>query len=184
MSTKKKLPIGIQTFEKIINGNFVYVDKTHFTLKLIKGSGYCFLSRPRRFGKSLFLDTLAEVFSGNKDLFKGLYIYDKYDFKKYPVIRISFGSGDFTDEEIICKKIDYILKNNEEDLDLKCKSHDHEGRFAELVKKACVKHNQKVVILIDEYDKPILDNITNQEMALKARHILKNFYAVIKDSDK
>ena len=181
---KKKLPIGIQTFEKIINGNFVYVDKTDFTLKLIEGSGYFFLSRPRRFGKSLFLDTLTEVFMGNRDLFKGLYIYDKYDFKKYPVIKISFGSGDFTDEETIWKKINYVLKNNEEDLNLKCKSQDYEGCFAELIKGACAKYNQKVVILIDEYDKPILDNITNQKMALKARHILKNFYAVIKDSDR
>ncbi len=97
MNVKKKLPIGIQTFEKIIEQNFAYVDKTGFILKLIEGSGYYFLSRPRRFGKSLFLDTLAEVFTGNRELFKDLYIYDKYDFKKHPVIRISFGSGDFTD---------------------------------------------------------------------------------------
>jgi hypothetical protein len=181
---KKRLPIGIQTFEKIIDGNFVYVDKTNFVLKLIEGSGYYFLSRPRRFGKSLFLDTLAEVFMGNRDLFKGLYIHDRYDFKKHPIIRISFGSGDFTDEETINKKIGYILKNNEEDLNLRCKNQDHEGCFAELIKEACAKYARKSVILIDEYDKPILDNITNQEMALKARHILKNFYAVIKDSDR
>lgn len=185
MSTKKKLPIGIQTFEKIINGNFVYVDKTNFSLKLVGGSGYYFLSRPRRFGKSLFLDTLAEVFSGNKDLFKGLYIYDKYDFKKYPVIRISFGSGDFTDEEIIKEEIIYNLKRNMKELGVEYNNiQNYRNCFKDLIEKACAKHNQKVVILIDEYDKPILDNITNQEMALKARHILKNFYAIIKDSDR
>jgi hypothetical protein len=184
MNIKKRLPIGIQTFEKIIDGNFLYVDKTDFALKLVEGSGYYFLSRPRRFGKSLFLDTLAEVFMGNRELFKGLYIYDRYDFKKYPIIRISFGSGDFTDEKTINKKIDYILKSNEEELNLKCKNQDNEACFAELIKGAYAKYNQKTVILIDEYDKPILDNITNQEMALKARHILKNFYAVIKDSDR
>ena len=182
---KKKLPIGIQTFEKIINGNFVYVDKTDFTLKLIEGSGYYFLSRPRRFGKSLFLDTLAEVFMGNKELFKGLYIYDKYDFKKYPVIRISFGSGDFTDEEIIKEEILYSLKSNMADLGVECSNiQNYRSCFKELIEKAYTKHNQKVVILIDEYDKPILDNITNQKMGLKARHILKNFYAIIKDSDR
>ena len=184
MSAKKRLPIGIQTLSEIIPEGYVYVDKTSFVHKLISRGKYYFLSRPRRFGKSLFLDTLAEVFMGNRDMFKGLYIYDRYDFKKYPVIRISFGSGDFTDEETINKKIGYILRNNEQDLNLKCKTQDYEGCFAELIEKAYAKYDQKVVILIDEYDKPILDNITNQEMALKARHILKNFYAVIKDSDR
>jgi|LGVF01.1.fsa_nt_gb hypothetical protein len=185
MNIKKKLPIGIQTLEKIINGNFVYVDKTDFALKLIEGSGYYFLSRPRRFGKSLFLDTLAEVFMGNRDLFKGLYIYDRYDFKKYPVIRISVGSGDFTDEEIIKEEILYNLNSNLAEHKIECSSlQSYRSCFKELIEKACAKYNQKVVILIDEYDKPILDNISNREMALKARHILKNFYAVIKDSDR
>ena len=89
----KLLPIGIQTFEKIINSNYYYVDKTMFVKKLENG-GYYFLSRPRRFGKSLFLDTLKEAFSGNKELFKGLYLYDNWDWnKKYPVLKISLGRG-------------------------------------------------------------------------------------------
>ena len=184
MSTKKKLPIGIQTLSEIIPEGYVYVDKTSFAHKLISRGKYYFLSRPRRFGKSLFLDTLAEVFMGNRELFKGLYIYDRYDFKKYPVIRISLGSGDFTDEETISRKIGYILKGNEKRLDLRSETREYEGCFAELIENAYFKYNKKAVILIDEYDKPILDNITNKEMALKARHILKNFYAVIKDSDR
>ena len=185
MSAKKKLPIGIQTLSEIIPENYLYVDKTCFVHKLVSRGKYYFLSRPRRFGKSLFLDTLAEVFMGNKELFKGLYIYDKYDFKKYPVIRISFGSGDFTDEEIIKEEILYSLKSNMADLGVECSNiQNYRSCFKELIEKAYTKHNQKVVILIDEYDKPILDNITNQKMGLKARHILKNFYAIIKDSDR
>ena len=185
MNIKKRLPIGIQTFKKIIDGNFLYVDKTDFALKLVEGSGYYFLSRPRRFGKSLFLDTLAEVFMGNRELFKGLYLYNRYDFQKHPVIRISFGSGDFTDEEIIKEEILYSLKSNLANLGVECSNlQSYRTCFKELIENVWIKYDQKAVILIDEYDKPILDNITNREMALKARHILKNFYAVIKDSDR
>ncbi len=94
----KKLPIGIQTFRKIIEGDYVYIDKTKQALDLIENYSYIFLSRPRRFGKSLFVDTLNEIFNGNKELFKGLYIYDKYDFETYPVIRIDW-SGNFKTQE-------------------------------------------------------------------------------------
>ncbi len=179
-----KLPIGIQTLSEILTENYIYVDKTRFVLKLIQHGKYFFLSRPRRFGKSLFLDTLAETFSGNKELFRGLYIYDRYDFEKHPVIRISFGSGDYTDEAIIIKKITSILKDNREELNVECEDKSYDGCFTELVKKVYKKYHKKVVILIDEYDKPILDNITDKENALRARHILKNFYAVIKDQDR
>ena len=180
----KKLPIGIQTFSEIIQENYYYVDKTEFAYKLITRGKYYFLSRPRRFGKSLFLDTLAEIFLGNRELFKGLYIYDKYDFKPHPVIRISFGSGDFSlSEGQIYKRISWILEENQEELEIECQK-EYEECFAELIRKAYKKYKEKVVILIDEYDKPILDNITNQERARLARDILKNFYGVIKDSDR
>ncbi len=181
----KKLPIGIQTFSKIIQENCYYVDKTHFALKLIQGGGYYFLSRPRRFGKSLFLDTLSEIFLGNKELFKGLYIYDKYNFKSHPVIRISFGSGDYSlDEERIHKRLKWVLKENQEDLGIDCGDLSNDECFATLIKESYKKYNENVVILIDEYDKPILDNITNKDMAKRARNILKNFYSIIKDSDR
>ena len=180
----KKLPIGIQTFSKIIEENCYYVDKTEIALRLIERSGYYFLSRPRRFGKSLFLDTLSEIFLGSKELFKGLYIYDKYDFKPHPVIRISFGSGDFADVETINRKISLNLENNQEELEIECEKQSNDDCFVELIKKSYKKYQAKVVILIDEYDKPILDNITNKEMATKARSILRNFYGVIKDSDR
>ena len=98
-----KLPIGIQTFKEIIEREYIYVDKTEFALKLIENYKYVFLSRPRRFGKSLFLDTLYEIFNGNKELFKGLYIYDNYKFEKHPIIRISFNDGDFSSKKHLIK---------------------------------------------------------------------------------
>jgi hypothetical protein len=111
----KLLPIGIQTFEKIRNSNYYYVDKTMFVKKLEEG-GYYFLSRPRRFGKSLFLDTLKEAFSGTKELFKGLYLYDNWDWeKKYPVVKISFGGGSVRTPEALISSINFILKNVSQD---------------------------------------------------------------------
>ena len=182
----KKLPIGIQTFRNLIEEGYVYVDKTPFALKLIESGGkYYFLSRPRRFGKSLFLTTLKEIFEGNRDLFKGLYIYERYDFKPHPVIRISFGSGDYSEIEAIKRTIFYILDENMENLSVQCKNRDdYKICFSELIKKVYLKYKEKVVILIDEYDKPILDNILNKDRAREARDILKNFYSVIKDMDE
>jgi len=182
----KKLPIGIQTFKNIIEEGYVYVDKTPFALKLIESGGkYYFLSRPRRFGKSLFLTTLKEIFEGNRDLFKGLYIYERYDFKPHPVIRISFGSGDYSNIESIFSEMRYMLKENMEDLGVSCENlEDYKLCFKELIRRASKKHREKVVILIDEYDKPILDNILNKDRAREARDILKNFYSVIKDMDE
>ncbi len=181
----KKLPIGIQTFSEIIQENYYYVDKTEFAYKLITKGKYYFLSRPRRFGKSLFLDTLAEIFSGHKTLFKGLYVYDRYDFTPHPIITISFGSGDYsTSIERIERKIGWILERNQNELKIQCEKTQNEECFAELIEKAYRKYNQRVVILIDEYDKPILDNITNKEVATEARNILKNFYSIIKDHDR
>ncbi|MCK9476383.1 MAG: ATP-binding protein [Candidatus Muirbacterium halophilum] len=182
----KKLPIGISTLEKIINNNYVYIDKTKIALELIEnGGGYYFLSRPRRFGKSLFLDALKEIFHGNKELFKGLFIYDKYDFEKYPVIHISFGSGEFRTKQSLKQRINEVFVNNirEIGLDFELKK-SIVGNFEELIYQAYKKYNQRVVILIDEYDKPILDNIDNKEAAIRIRDELKGFYSVIKDSDE
>ena len=182
----KKLPIGIQTFRKIIEENCTYVDKTGIAYNLINNGSYYFLSRPRRFGKSLFLDTLAEIFKGSKELFEGLEIYDKWDWEEtYPVIKIDFGKGDYKDEddmyETILKKI--------EDNGARLGVDTHYTQilsiaFSELIENIYQKYHQKVVILIDEYDKPIIDNITNDEVGGKARDILANFYSAIKSSDE
>ncbi|MDR0701848.1 MAG: AAA family ATPase, partial [Azoarcus sp.] len=118
--TRKKLPIGIQTFAKIREKDeYYYVDKTPFALRLIDEGTHYFLSRPRRFGKSLFLDTLAELFAGNEPLFRGLYCHDKWDWTvKYPVIRISFGSGVPNGRAALAQRIGEMLEENEERLGL------------------------------------------------------------------
>ncbi len=181
----KNLPIGIQTLSKIIEGGFVYVDKTEIAYNLIQNAGYYFLSRPRRFGKSLFLDTLKEIFEGNKELFKGLYIYDKWDWEvKYPVLRVSLGSGVIKTIEKLQHQLKSVLGDIEEDLVIECKkSLNVKDCFKYLIKESFKKYNQKVVILIDEYDKPILDNITDKDIARQMRDAMKDFYGVIKDND-
>jgi hypothetical protein len=179
----KELPIGIQTFRDIIEGNYYYVDKTAFILKLAKGK-YYFLSRPRRFGKSLFLDTIKEAFSGNKELFKGLYIYGKWDWsKKHPIIKISFAIGTNNNSEKLRSTISFNLKNVAYDYKINLEEEELNLKFYELIRKLYEKYNEKVVILIDEYDKPILDAIENIEYAKENREILKDFYSVLKDAD-
>lgn len=180
----KKLPVGIHTFSQIRNENYLYIDKTQEAYELINNYKYVFLSRPRRFGKSLFLTTLKEIFEGNKDLFKGLYIYDKYDFESFPVIRIVF-SGVMSTEESLNDIIKRNVCNNEEDL--RCEGNESLSsteRFAALIKNAATKYNKPVVILIDEYDKPILDNITDAPMRSYARDVLKGLYEHIKYNDE
>jgi hypothetical protein len=178
----KLLPIGIQTFKDIIEGGFYYVDKTHFIPKLT--SKYYFLSRPRRFGKSLFLDTLKEAFSSNKELFKGLYLYDNWDWdKKYPIIKISFASGNIRTSDILLDLMTSQVNRISEKEQINLKEKRPSQMFLELIQKLYEKYNQKVVVLIDEYDKPILDAIENIEVAKENREILKDFYSVLKDAD-
>jgi hypothetical protein len=183
----KKLPIGKSTFRTIVEEDFLYVDKTHITQDLIEnGGGYYFLSRPRRFGKSLFLDTLRMAFSGDKELFNGLHIYSSgYEFTKHPVIRVSLNDGDFKTKDEFRKTIIRILKENQVELGLECEEKESASAcFRELIIKAYKKYNKKVVILVDEYDKPILDNIEDTEIAQSMREELKNFYSVIKGADE
>ncbi len=179
----KKLPIGIQTFSKIIEGGYVYADKTKEALELIENYTYIFLSRPRRFGKSLFVDTLKEIFEGSKELFKGLYIYDKYDFEPHPVIRIDW-MGDFKTQQSTIDTANWIFSNNQKQLDIQCKNESPAICFAELIQKAYEKYGKKVVILIDEYDKPILDNLDNTTEALQRRDFLRGIYSQIKANDE
>ena len=179
----KKLPIGISTLSQIIENNYVYIDKTQEALDLIENYKYSFLSRPRRFGKSLFLDTLAEIFTGNKDLFKGLYIHDKYGFERYPVIRISFGGNRSVDE--LKTGIISSLLDNEERLQVTCRDNsDYAVCFKELIQCVYNKYQTGVVILIDEYDKAILDNLDQMDVALECREIVKRLYSQMKDCDR
>ena len=180
----QKLPIGIQTFEKIITENYCYIDKTRIIHELINNGTYFFLSRPRRFGKSLLIDTIKGLFEGREELFKGLWIEDKWDFSwKYPVIKIDFGEGVSKSREELRKKIDETLKINQEQLGVKCEFETISGRFREIITKSAKKYNQRTVILIDEYDKPILDNIEEPVIAQEMREELKNLYSVLKSTD-
>jgi len=189
---KKKLPIGIQTFAKIRDPkeNYIYVDKTEIAYQLVNRSTYYFLSRPRRFGKSLFVDTLDSLFSASKKHFEGLYIYDKWDWaESYPVIRIDFSNGSFSNKEEIIFSIKEIIRLNTERHSISFDEIETEyvgTLFSRLILALYEKYNQKVVILIDEYDKPILDNISRnkKENALLAREVLRNFYSSIKASDQ
>ncbi|MEA2050235.1 MAG: AAA family ATPase [Campylobacterota bacterium] len=185
----KKLPIGKSTLRNIIEDDYLYIDKTKIALDLINGDGdYYFLSRPRRFGKSLFLDTLRTIFDtddSDKEIFKDLYIYDNYKFEKYPIVRISFGNGAGKTKEDYEQKVYEILQDCQKDLDIVCDTNlSSSGCFKNLIRKAYEKYNKKVVILVDEYDKPILDNIEDNSTAKLMREELKTFYSVIKESDE
>ena len=180
----KKLPIGIQTFSHIVKQNYLYIDKTKMALELIEEYKYVFLSRPRRFGKSLFLDTLQEIFEGNKEIFEGLYIYDKYKFENYPVIKIDW-AGDFKTLRSTKEVATRILEKNQERLGIKCKPSDNIGICLDrLIQEAYKKYQKPVVILIDEYDKPILDNIDNTQRANENRDLLKSIYIQLKSNDR
>ncbi|MCB4205589.1 ATP-binding protein [Deferribacterales bacterium Es71-Z0220] len=184
MQKLKKLPIGIQTFSEIIEGDYIYIDKTEEAYKLTQEYKYVFLSRPRRFGKSLFLDTLKELFEGNKKLFEGLYIYDKWNWdEKYPVIHIDF-RGDLLSLQSLKERVRKSLKDNQERLKINCEEKNNLSIcFEELIQKASEKYNQKVVVLIDEYDKPILDVLDNIEQAKEHREYIKGLYSVLKGVD-
>ena len=181
---KRRLPIGIQTFRKIREETCYYVDKTAYIRRLLDEGTHYFLSRPRRFGKSLFLDTLKELFEGNEPLFEGLYIHDRWDWSvRHPVLRLSFGSGNF-------KELGYVETNLMAQLDAierrtSVVSDYATGpeRFAHLLEALHDQAGQPVAVLIDEYDKPILDALELPDVARANRDFLRGLYAVIKDSD-
>ncbi|MFP4049457.1 MAG: AAA family ATPase [Desulfovermiculus sp.] len=180
----KKLPIGIQTFENLIREGYAYVDKTHFVHELTSQGKYYFLSRPRRFGKSLLLSTIKAAYQGKKELFSGLYLYTNWNWDLiHPVIHISFGSGVVRDIQELRQSFTYILAEHAREYGLSYSYEDLKSRFSELIHRMQEKFGQKVVILVDEYDKPILDNIEKTDTAVAIREELKNYYSVIKDGD-
>ena len=181
----KKLPIGVQTFSQIIEDDLLYTDKTKSIHELLGDYKYVFLSRPRRFGKSLLIDTIHEVFNGNKDLFDGLYIRDKWDWSiKNPVVDITFNGGVRSKEALefdLMQQLSQVYRRYEIEQD---KQLPGKFQFSELIIKLQEKFDTNVVILIDEYDKPILDNLHNLEVAKIVREELKDFYAQIKYCDR
>ncbi len=179
---QKQLPIGIQTFADIRTGNYYYVDKTKYITQLAKERAV-FLSRPRRFGKSLTLDTIAELFSGNKTLFKGLYAENNWDWQTvYPVIRIGFTEGVIRSQEQLENNIKKQLIANAEHYAIELIDDYIDFMFKSLISQLSEQHNSKVVILIDEYDKPMLDNL-DADKVIVMRDVLRGLYSVIKGMD-
>ncbi|MCL1816586.1 MAG: ATP-binding protein [Clostridiales bacterium] len=180
----KKLPLGIQNFRKIIEGDYVYVDKTRYVYDIINNASYYFLSRPRRFGKSLLLDTISEAFSGNKQLFNGLYIYDTdYAFAKHPVLRLDMSRISNKTPDILESSLLIALTEHANKESLKVVGSVPSDIFQYLIEALHNKYQQRVVVLIDEYDKPILDHFTNLETAEANRQVLRGFYGILKSMD-
>ncbi|MGE5340838.1 MAG: AAA family ATPase [Candidatus Omnitrophota bacterium] len=173
----KKLEISIHSFKDRILENCVYVDKTPYIYELISNESNCFLSRPRRFGKSLLISTLKEIFSGNKELFKNCWIYDKIGWEKYNIIHLDFINVDFNSIGLE-RAIYHALDSLAEPFNIKLSKETIKERFLELIK--LLSKEKKVVILIDEYDKPITEYIDDIPEAEKNRDILKNFYSILK----
>ncbi|MBE2207970.1 MAG: ATP-binding protein [Saprospiraceae bacterium] len=180
----KNLPIGIQTFREIRQRDYLYVDKTPQIHRLISSGKYFFLSRPRRFGKSLTLSTIREIYSGNRDLFEGLWIEDQWDWTKVrPVIHIQFNSiGYFSNG--LENALNEALNQEAERYGLVLSASSYDQRFFELIKKLSSTQG-KVVLLIDEYDKPLIDYLEKDQLptAFEHQRILKNFYSIIKSAD-
>ena len=189
----KNLPIGVQSFEDLRRNEYLYIDKTKYIERLLLGKVY-FLSRPRRFGKSLFLSTLAAYFRGQKELFKGLYIEKAEEelalrekreaWQKYPVLYIDLNIRNYKDEQALLDHLALILREWEKEYNLPQVSDAPEERFAYIIQEIYTQTSGKqVVVLVDEYDKPLFETIDNEELNAAYRGILKGFYSVIKSLD-
>ncbi|MCB9093250.1 MAG: AAA family ATPase [Halobacteriovoraceae bacterium] len=181
----KKLPIGIQSIKKILSDNeYVYIDKTGFIKKLIdEGASHYFLSRPRRFGKSLFLNTLEEVFNGNKELFRECEIYKSdYEWKEHPVIYLDFAQIDNETPEQFERDLKEKLQEISEDHKISIKGPSIKSYLRKMI--AGLAKNNPVVVLVDEYDQPIINNLSNLKVAEKNRDILKKFFESLKSLDR
>jgi hypothetical protein len=180
----KPLPVGTHTFRDIIEGGYLYVDKTQHIYELIRyPKGVYFVSRPRRFGKSLLISTLAEIFAGNRELFQGLWLYDSpYQWVSYPIIRIDFSLHQVKNAEELKASIEGHLQRIAQEHQATLSEGPYYAQFEDLIRK--LGTDRQVVILIDEYDKPIIDNIENAAEAQRIRDVLKGFYTVIKGMDQ
>ena len=185
MEARIKYPIGIQSFEKLRNAGQCYVDKTALMYELVSNEGYYFLSRPRRFGKSLLVSTLKAYFEGKRELFKGLAIEQlETEWNTYPVLHLDLNAKQYREENDLLKILNMHLERWESLYGDEFRDRDVDERFTHVIEKAYQKTGKKVVILVDEYDKPLALNLTNDELSDQYRSILKAFYGVMKSSDE
>ncbi|MBR0519000.1 AAA family ATPase, partial [bacterium] len=187
----QKLPIGIQSFEDIREENYLYIDKTKQILQLIQNGKCYFLSRPRRFGKSLTISTLETIFKGKAELFKGLYAEEwvkEQSKHPNPVIKLDMGGlGNYENKEEFKYALIYLVKKIANKYELNISYDESISKNAGLIFDKTInelyKQFGKVVVLIDEYDKPMTDNIDNLEKANEMREVLRPFYSILKDRD-
>ena len=181
---KCKLPIGIQTFREIREEGYYYVDKTAYMHRLANEGKHYFLSRPRRFGKSLFLDTLKDLFEGSEPLFEGLDVHEHWNWSvRHPVVRLDFSSGDFKEPGYLYQDVMAQLSAIEDEAAVAGRHDAAPARFRHLVQALHRQSGQRVVILVDEYDKPILEALDAPEVARANRDYLRGLYSTIKASD-
>ena len=180
-----KYPIGIQDFESLRTNDYTYVDKTSLIYKLANEGKYYFLSRPRRFGKSLLVSTLSAYFSGKRELFKGLEIEQlEKDWKKYPVMHLDLNTDKYDSKEVLEQRLNLFLSDWEEHYGRNINEVTLSQRFEGIIKRIAIKEGLPVVILVDEYDKPMLQAISNKELQTAYRNTLKAFYGALKSQDK
>ena len=180
----KRLPVGIQTFSEVIDLDCLYIDKTEYIWNMIHLSKYIFLSRPRRFGKSLLVSTLQAYYEGRKNLFKGLFIETvEKEWTEYPVLRFDMSLGKHMEKEQLERYLLYILGDNEKRFGVISNSQDPNVRLKNLISSVYDKTGKKVVILIDEYDAPLLDVVHEKETLPVLRNVMRNFYSPLKASD-
>ena len=195
MNNLRKLPIGVQSFKVLRNDRYLYVDKTEYLFRLVQSGRVYFLSRPRRFGKSLFLSTLAAYFLGQKELFKGLYLEQaekvqashegRAAWEEYPVLYLDFNTKNYSDEQALTAILNAHLRDWEEAFMLEQREEAPDGRLKDLIQRIHRKTGKQVVILVDEYDKPLLQTMgVNEELNERYRNALKAFYSVIKTCDE
>lgn len=178
-------PTSIQYFPRLIEDGFVYVDKTALIYQLTHTKTCCFLSRPRRFGKSLLVSTMEAYFKGRRELFKGLAIEDlEKEWNEYPVIHLDLNNGDFHSKESLEKHLQFQLNRIEEDWDLSPIEVSLGNRFEALINRISENTGKKVVVLIDEYDKPMLEIITDDKAQEEYRNVLKPFYGTLKKTEQ
>ena len=182
--TLKRLPVGIQTYSEVIGRDCLYIDKTEHIVKMLKFSKYIFLSRPRRFGKSLLVSTLQSYFEGRKELFKGTYIYNaEKDWTEYPVLKFSMASAKHIDSAQLHRFLNSMLEREEQKWGISTPKHDANDRLQDLILTAHRQTGRKVVVLIDEYDAPLLDVSHIGTLLSEMRQIMRNFYSPLKDCD-